>query len=135
MKLSVLVPRVLWESDDWLLPEEAFAMGTIGGAKALLLDQVTGSIEEGKKADLLVLNPATSLMPLNNLINQIVLGQSDKSVETVFVDGKPIVLNGKTQTLEENNILGRINALAPRVQAARAQVLGNARSVVPRTGE
>ena len=98
-------------------------MGTTGGAKALLLDQVTGSIEEGKKADLVILNPATSLMPLNNIINQLVLGETDKSVQTVFVDGKLIVLEGNIQTVDEKNILDRISALAPRIQAARAQVL------------
>lgn len=123
MKLSVLIPRVLWESENWLLPEEAFAMGSIGGAKALLLDQVTGSIEEGKKADLAILSPGTSLIPLNNLISQLVLSENGKSVETVFVDGKCVVLEGSIQTLQEENILTKIGALAPRIQAARARVL------------
>jgi cytosine/adenosine deaminase-related metal-dependent hydrolase len=123
MKLSILIPRVLWESEDWLLPEEAFAMGSIGGAKALLLDQQIGSIEAGKKADLVILNPGTSLTPLNNIINQLVLGENDKAVETVFVDGKAIVLEGQIQTVDEDNILARIGALAPRINTARKQVL------------
>jgi 5-methylthioadenosine/S-adenosylhomocysteine deaminase len=123
MKLSVLIPRVLWKSENWLLPEEAFAMGSIGGAKALLLDQVTGSIEEGKKADLVILSPGTSLIPLNNLISQLVLSENGKSVETVFVDGKCVVLERSIQKLQEENILTKIGALAPRIQAARARVL------------
>lgn len=57
MKLCVLLPRIVWGAEDRVLPEEVFEMGTLGGAKALLLDKFVGSIEEGKKADVVILNP------------------------------------------------------------------------------
>src|SRR5215469_16122707 len=124
MKLCVLVPRVLWDPENWVLPEQAFAMGTIGGAKALLLDNLIGSIEEGKKADLVILNPGTSLLPRNNIISQLALSENGKSVETVFVDGKQVVLEGHLQTVQEKDILPKLSALAPRIEAARQRVLG-----------
>jgi cytosine/adenosine deaminase-related metal-dependent hydrolase len=124
MKLCVLVPRVLWNPENWVLPEQAFAMGTIGGAKALLLDDLIGSIEEGKKADLVILNPGTSLLPRNNIISQLALSENGKSVETVFVDGKQVVSGGHLQTVQEKDILPTLSALAPRIEAARERVLG-----------
>jgi cytosine/adenosine deaminase-related metal-dependent hydrolase len=123
MKLCVLVPRVLWEPEQWVLPEHAFAMGTIGGAKALLLGDLTGSIEEGKKADLVILNPGTSLLPRNNIISQLALSENGSSVETVFVSGKPVVSEGHVQTVHEKDILTKLSALAPRIEAARKRVL------------
>jgi 5-methylthioadenosine/S-adenosylhomocysteine deaminase len=124
MKLCVLVPRVLWDPENWVLPEQAFAMGTIGGAKALLLDKVIGSIEEGKKADLVILNPGTSLLPRNNIVSQLALSENGKSVESVFVNGKRVVLEGNLQTVQEKDILPKLSALAPRIEAARQRVLG-----------
>ena len=123
MKLCVLVPRVLWDAEHWVLPEEAFAMGTIGGAKVLLLDNFIGSIEERKKADLAILNPGTSLLPRNDIISQLALSENGKSVETVFVNGKPVIVDGKLQTVQEKDILSQLAGLAPRIQAARQRVL------------
>jgi len=123
MKLCVLVPRVLWEPENWVLAEDAFAMGSVGGAKAMLLDKIIGSIEEGKKADLVILAPGTSLSPLNDVISQLVISENGKSVETVFVDGKPVLLQGRVQTVQEQDILAKLSSLAPRIRAARQRVL------------
>lgn len=125
MKLSVLVPRVLWEPENWVLAEDAFAMGTVGGAKAMLLDKIIGSIEEGKKADLVILTPGTSLVPRNDLISQLVISENGQSVETVFVDGKQVLIEGHVQTVQEKDILAKLSSLAPRIEAARQRVLGS----------
>jgi cytosine/adenosine deaminase-related metal-dependent hydrolase len=123
MKLAVLAPRILWGPEDWVLPEEAFEMATLGGAKALLLDEFVGSIEEGKKADLVVLNPKISLLPANDLINQIALGENGESVESVFVDGTPVLLNGRVETVNETDVLAALASLTPRIRQARNEVL------------
>jgi 5-methylthioadenosine/S-adenosylhomocysteine deaminase len=99
-------------------------MGTVGGAEALLLDDLIGSIEEGKKADLVILNPGTSLLPRNNIVSQLALSENGKSVESVFVNGKHVVSEGNLQTVEEKDILPKLSALAPRIEAARQRVLG-----------
>jgi 5-methylthioadenosine/S-adenosylhomocysteine deaminase len=123
MKLAVLGPRILWGAENWVLPEEAFEMATLGGAKAMLLDEVVGSIEEGKKADLVVLNPKISLLPTNDIINQIALGENGESVESVFVDGTPVLLNGRVEAVNETDILAALASLAPRIRQARNEVL------------
>ena len=95
MKLSVLLPRSLWGSADWVSPSEAFAMGTEGGSRALLLDRIIGSIEEGKKADLAILKPSISLVPNNDVVDELALCENGGSVESVFIDGKPVMLGEK----------------------------------------
>lgn len=123
MRLSVLLPRVLWGPESWVFPEEAFEMGTLGGARAVLQDGTVGSIEEGKKADLAILSPSTSLIPMNNLIHQLVLCESGHSVESVFVDGKAVMLEGCLQTIDEEDILSKLSSLSPRIRKVQSTIL------------
>jgi 5-methylthioadenosine/S-adenosylhomocysteine deaminase len=123
MKLAVLMPRCVWAPENWVLPDEAFEMATLGGARALLLDQVIGSIEEGKKADLVILNPSSSLLPMNNLVSQLVFAENGDSVETVLVDGKPLMLERHIQTIDEEEILAKASLLQLRIRDAQAAVL------------
>jgi 5-methylthioadenosine/S-adenosylhomocysteine deaminase len=122
MKLAALVPRSVWPPEDWVLAEEAFEMATLGGARALLLDRIIGSIEEGKKADLVVLRPSSSLLPLNNLIDQLALAENGDSVETVLVDGKTVMLEKRLQTIDESSVVAKVSSLQPRIRAAHAAV-------------
>ena len=123
MKLSVLLPRSLWASDDWVRPAEAFAMGTDGGSRALLLDSLIGSIEEGKKADLVILKPSISLMPNNQIVDELVLCENGSSVESVFIDGRPVLLEKRITTTDEEAVRAKISAMEPRIARAKAQVL------------
>ena len=125
MKLSVLLPRSVWGPENWILPDEAFEMGIKGGAKAVLLDGIIGSIEGGKKADLVILNPSTSLLPLNDLMNQLALCENGESVESVLIDGKPVMLTKSLTTIDEKAILTKLSALRPKIAKAQAAVLGD----------
>ncbi|MGH7824822.1 MAG: amidohydrolase family protein [Candidatus Binatia bacterium] len=118
MKLSVLLPRSVWEPEEWVTPDQAFEMATLGGAKALLLEAVTGSIEEGKKADLVILNPSTTLLPQNKLVTQLALSESGESVESVFVNGEPVILNRAFTSLDERAVLSELSALGPKIAQA-----------------
>jgi 5-methylthioadenosine/S-adenosylhomocysteine deaminase len=125
MKLSVLLPRSLWASDDWVLPAEAFAMGTDGGSRALLLDSIIGSIEEGKKADLVILKPCISLMPNNQIVDELALCENGSSVESVFIDGRPVMLEKQITTTDEETIRAKISSMEPRIAGAKTEVLQN----------
>jgi 5-methylthioadenosine/S-adenosylhomocysteine deaminase len=125
MKLSVLLPRSLWKPEDWVLPQEAFAMATHGGAKALLLDSSIGSIDAGKKADLAILNPSISLMPRNDVIAQLALAENGGSVESVFVDGKPVMLDTKITGVDEEGILASLSAMKSRIAEAKSSISGS----------
>jgi 5-methylthioadenosine/S-adenosylhomocysteine deaminase len=125
MKLSVLLPRSLWGADDWVLSSEAFAMATQGGARALLLDGIIGSIEEGKKADLAILRPSIALLPKNDIVDELALCENGGSVESVFIDGKPVMLGKKITTIDEEAILARFSSMEPRISRAKSNVLQN----------
>jgi len=123
MKLAVLLPRVTWDRENWLLPADAFEMGCLGGAKVVLQDERLGSIEEGKKADLVILNPSTSLSPMNNLISQLVLCENGNSVETVFVDGRAVMLEKQIQTVDEAKIIAQLSSFCTSISEAYKDVL------------
>lgn len=123
MKLAVLLPRVMWGPENWVRPVEAFEMGCLGGAKVVLQDESLGSIEEGKKADLVIVNPSISLSPVNSLINQLVLSENGNSVESVFVDGRAVMLEKQIQTVDEPKIIAQLSSFRTRISGAYKEVL------------
>jgi 5-methylthioadenosine/S-adenosylhomocysteine deaminase len=122
MKLATLLPRSFWPPENWLLADEALEMATLGGARALLLDRLIGSIEEGKQADLIILNPSSSLLPLNNPVDQLALAENGDSVETVLIDGKPVMLERRIRTIDEESVRAGVSSLQPRIRQAHAAV-------------
>jgi cytosine/adenosine deaminase-related metal-dependent hydrolase len=125
MKLAVLLPRAIWAAEHWVLPGEAAAMATLGGAGALRLDGLIGSVEEEKKADLVILNPSISLVPNNDIIDELAFCESGASVESVFIDGKPVMLDKKITTVDEEAILAKVSSMEPRIARAKSDVLKN----------
>ena len=126
MKLATLMPRSLWSPECWISPGEALEMATLGGARALLMDGIIGSVEEGKKADLVILNPSSSLLPLNNLIDQLALAENGDSVETVLVDGKPVMWERRILSIDEESLRVQVSSLHPRISEAYAAVTARA---------
>jgi cytosine/adenosine deaminase-related metal-dependent hydrolase len=98
-------------------------MGSAGGAKALGLDATVGSIEEGKKADLTVLNPAISLAPNNALIDELALCENGASVESVFVDGIAVLLERKITGVDEAALRAELAKMEPKIARAKAAAL------------
>ena len=81
-------------------------MATINGARALGLENQIGSIEVGKKADLIVLNlRKPHLTPTFNPVSSIVYAAEGADVETVIIDGKIIMENRAVKTLDEERII------------------------------
>lgn len=68
---------------------------TLGGAKALGLDHVIGSLTPGKEADLIVLrSDRPNIHPINDPIGAVVWGMDTSNVDSVFVAGKPVKRDG-----------------------------------------
>ncbi len=96
---------------DWqMIPaEKALEMATIDGARALGLDSEIGSIEPGKKADLVLFD---TLRPewraLFNPVNSLVYNADGRSVHTVIVDGQVVVRNHQPQFVDEIELIRRV---------------------------
>ena len=75
---------------------DLLAMATIGGAKALLWDKEIGSVEEGKKADLILIDVnKPHLTPINDLITTLVYSANAGDISTVIIDGNILMENKK----------------------------------------
>lgn len=109
--------------ETWVAADEILTMATIGGAKTALLDEVTGSIEVGKAADLLILNLRNyPFMPLNDVAKHLVYSENGSSIETVIVAGRIVMENGRLTTVDEQAVFDEIAELVPAYLAEHAEL-------------
>ena len=81
-------------------------MATLGGARVLGMEKEIGSLEEGKKADVIILDlNKPHLQPVYNIISHLVYSATGADVRDVIIDGKVIMENRKLLTLDEEEIL------------------------------
>jgi cytosine/adenosine deaminase-related metal-dependent hydrolase len=87
--------------------EQVLEAATIAGARALGLDAIIGSIEVGKRADLIVLRTdAPHWTPTLNIVSNIVYSSSGADVDTVMIDGRIVMEGRRMLTLDEDEVLG-----------------------------
>ncbi|MDD4241981.1 MAG: amidohydrolase [Smithellaceae bacterium] len=109
-KVSVLDPTVM----DALT---TVRMATINGAKALGLDGVTGSLEVGKKADIILLGlDKPHLTPLYNEYSHLVYAAGGADVDTVIINGRVVMEDRRLLTINENEVMNEVRAIARTVK-------------------
>ena len=93
--------------DPTVLPARSvLRMATMGSAAALGIDQLVGSVEVGKKADLVRLDPSSpSLTPLYDPISAVVYAASRADVVDVWINGRAVVRNRTCTTIDLNSVL------------------------------
>jgi len=92
------------------------SLATIEGAKLLKIDNITGSLEIGKKADLLIIDlNKPHLVPLYNIYSQIVYSMNGSDVESVIVDGKLVMENKKIFNADEEIIIKEVQKLSKTI--------------------
>lgn len=88
-------------------------MATINGAKALGWDQEIGSLESGKKADLIIVDfNRPHLAPVHNIVSHLVYSASGSDVETTIINGKIVMENRRLNKIDEKEILSEAEKLA-----------------------
>jgi len=106
MSTAAKLHKAVSEDPTALDAKTALLMATRWGAEVLGLGKVTGSIEDGKAADLVMVNlNKPHLIPLYNIYSHIVYAMRSSDVEMVMVDGKVVVNDGKLTTADESEIL------------------------------
>ena len=107
----------------WVTADEILAMATIGGARTAMLEHVTGSLEPGKAADLLILDLRNyPFMPLNDVAKHLVYSENGSSIETVMVAGRIVMQDGRLTTVDEQAILDEIAECVPAHLAEHAEL-------------
>ena len=103
--------------------KEVLGMATMGGARALGLGDEIGSIEIGKRADLIVIDTARPhLTPMYSPISHAVYAMTGTDVRHVMVDGRLLVRNRKLLTLDLEKISRKIRGYAVRITRQKETV-------------
>jgi cytosine/adenosine deaminase-related metal-dependent hydrolase len=97
-----------------MAPETVLQMATLHGARTVAWADEIGSLEVGKKADIVLLRcDRPQMVPLLNPANALVYAIDGRSVDTVIVDGVLVVENGRVLSVDEESIYAEVRALAP----------------------
>ncbi|SMB84910.1 5-methylthioadenosine/S-adenosylhomocysteine deaminase [Desulfonispora thiosulfatigenes DSM 11270] len=86
--------------------EQVLEMATLNGAKSVLLEDEIGSLEVGKKADLIILNPKSiGSIPMHDPVANIVYAMQSSNVESSMCNGKWLMKERKVLTINEEDIV------------------------------
>jgi 5-methylthioadenosine/S-adenosylhomocysteine deaminase len=120
MKFGALIHKGVHQDPEIMTAEKALEMATIDGARALGLQDEIGSLEVGKRADLLVLDMSNlCVTPLHAAVSSLIYSQRGDEVKQVYVDGQLVVDGGSLTTFLEREI-GARSAAAAEALASRA---------------
>jgi len=108
MDLAAKLQKVTTHDPRSLNAEQAFEMATLRGARALGMEREIGSLEAGKRADLIVvgLNEANAV-PIYSVYSQLVYALKASDVQDVIVNGKIVVRQRRALTLNRDQILSK----------------------------
>jgi len=111
----------LWSKNPTAIPAKtALQIATIGSAKVLGLDHKIGSLEIGKKADIILLDitkPNTT--PLYDVYSALAYSFSGSDVTDVIINGKQIMRNSLIITVDEKEIIEKVNQLSKEIYINR----------------
>jgi len=87
-------------------------MATINGARVLLLDNEIGSIEVGKKADIIIVDlDKPHILPVGQPVTALTHRATGQDVDTAIIDGKIVMKNRKLLTIDEDELLEKVHEL------------------------
>jgi 5-methylthioadenosine/S-adenosylhomocysteine deaminase len=106
MRTAALVHKGIRHDPAAVTARETVKMATLGGAQALGLDALTGTLEEGRRADFIVVNlDKPHLAPLFDIYSHLAYSACAADVQDVIINGKIVVRKGEAQTLDEEKIM------------------------------
>jgi len=111
MKMAAILNKVKHRDPTVLPAWKILRLATIEGARCLGFDDVVGSLEEGKRADIIIVNLKKAnltpviLKPVRNIVFNLVYSANGSEVEYVIVDGELIVERGRYTGMDEEKII------------------------------
>ena len=92
-------------------------MATIDGARALGMNKITGSLEVGKQADIIIIGlNKPHLTPLYNEYSHLVYAANGADIDTVLINGKVVMENRSLLTIDEAEVMQRVNDIAVNIK-------------------
>lgn len=117
MKYTALLQKGISEDPTQLPAYEVLKIATINGAKALRLEDKIGTIEEGKSADIIIMNLNEVLtQPINNIFSEIVYNVKGTNVETTIINGKIVMEGRKIEFADEKEVYKKCNDIINRIK-------------------
>jgi 5-methylthioadenosine/S-adenosylhomocysteine deaminase len=105
MKFAALQQKGVHQDATIIKAEQVLEMATIGGAKAVGLEKEIGSIEIGKKADIIVIDYNNAFMtPIHHPVSALVYSALGHEVTTVVIDGQFVMRDGIVGTVDETAV-------------------------------
>jgi 5-methylthioadenosine/S-adenosylhomocysteine deaminase len=127
MRSAALLAKGVTGNASALPAAKALAMATIHGARALGLQDITGSLEVGKSADMITVDlRRVTTQPVYHPISQIVYAAGREQVSHVWIAGQQLVSNGALTTLNEARLIDRAGQWAERIYASDEAIINPA---------
>jgi 5-methylthioadenosine/S-adenosylhomocysteine deaminase len=118
MRSAALLAKGVTGNPEVAKAEDALAMATINGARALGLDESIGSLVVGKWADMVCLNlAAPATQPVHHALSQVVYSASRDQVSDVWVAGQPLLRDGEFSAPDAAAVFKRAAAWRARLDA------------------
>ena len=117
MDLAAKLQKVTKMDPRALTAQSVVEMATVEGAKAIHMEKQIGSLEPGKRADLILIGLDTpNAVPMYDVYSQLAYALKASNVETVIIGGRVIMRDGKLLTLKEAEILAKAREYGKKVQ-------------------
>ncbi len=118
-KTAALLAKGISQDASAIPAIEALTIATLGGARALGIDEITGSLKPGKAADIQAINFNTlSSQPVFDPISHLVYCAKSSQVSHVWVNGQCLLKEGKLTTLNEEKLINQAKNWANKIQPA-----------------
>jgi 5-methylthioadenosine/S-adenosylhomocysteine deaminase len=116
-RFATLLARNADSSAKFLQPADLIETATLGGARALGLDSVIGSLESGKQADLIVVGLGNlAQTPVHDVNSALVFASNARDVRLTIVAGEEVVRDGRFRSADDSNLLAEFSELAARMR-------------------
>jgi 5-methylthioadenosine/S-adenosylhomocysteine deaminase len=113
MKFASLLHKVNSLNPAAITAKQVMEMATIKSAKALGLEDDIGSLEPGKKADLIIIDLRKAhIIPVLDIMGAVVYSANGSDVNDVVIDGEMVMEDRKIKTVDEDEILDRLQKAA-----------------------
>lgn len=113
---AALLAKAVSGNASALPAHQALAMATINGARALGIEEITGSLEVGKSADLVAIDLCgLEQQPLHDPISQLIYTANGHNVTDVWVAGKQLLQGRQLQTINEAEVIQRARQWRARI--------------------